>query len=82
MKRKIVLFAVMVVALVFVAACSRDEETPTTGNQGGGAAPAAEDGRMFAETFQIRWLEEGRPHLYGDNNMVEQMINEMLNVEI
>ena len=44
--------------------------------------PEDDDDRMFAETFRIRWLEEGRPHLYDDNNMVEQMINEMLNVEI
>ena len=78
MKRKLVLFAILVATLM-LAACSRETEPAQPGNQGGATA---EDGRMFAETFHIRWLEEGRPHLYDDNNMVEQMINELLNVEI
>ena len=40
------------------------------------AAPPTEtaDGRMFEETFHIRWLEEGRPHMYDDNNMVSKLL--------
>ena len=96
MKKSLLLLALMLVAVMVLAACRGDEEpqapvAPEPGNQEQATQPdteqepeddPVEDDRMFAETFHIRWLEEGRPHLYDDNNMVEQMINEMLNVEI
>ena len=77
MKRFLSLAALLLVAVFVFAAC-RD-------SGGGAVQPAAQSGLVdgrFAETFQIRWLEEGRPHLYDDNNMVEQALNEMLNVDI
>jgi len=95
MKKTILLLALLLAAVMMFTACSRDEEPqpvePAQPEQEQAAATPEpppveedepEDDRMFAETFRIRWLEEGRPHLYDDNNMVEQMINEMLNVEI
>ncbi|MCL2572157.1 MAG: extracellular solute-binding protein [Defluviitaleaceae bacterium] len=96
MKKAFLLIAILLVAALMFTACSRDEEEqpaqtvqPDTQEQAAATPdpveveePEVEDDRMFAETFHIRWLEEGRPHLYDDNNMVEQMLNELLNVEI
>ena len=82
-------FALLIVLLMvgsFVACTSAEEGAQTQpaveAGQVATADEVADDGRMFAETFPIRWLEVGRPYLYDDDNMVEQRINEMLNVEI
>jgi len=84
MKKLIYVTALAMSAMLLFASCAQ-------AGGGGGAAPAAQggqaaapaaDGRMFDETFHIRWLEVGRPYMFDENNLVEQEINERLNVQI